>query len=421
MLYHGSKKPDFGRTRRAPAEAYSEEQTKDHYRYTTIMSNTTFAIVGGGIGGLTLAIALQRKGFDVAVYEHALEIKPLGAGLGLAANAVKAFFEVGIGDEVLEAGQVIKMVRIRDTQGNVLTETDSGQLSAKLGTINNFTIHRADLHDVLLRQLQPGTLHLNKGCVDVQQHAGKGVTLRFSDGTDTHADYVVACDGIHSPVRKKLLPNATPRYAGYTCWRAVIDDVPAGFDFDETSETWGAGSRFGIVPLSKRRVYWFACINAGPNDPRMRAFNIGDLRAHFSNFHNPIPELLARTQNDQLIWSDIIDLKPLTRFAFDNIVLMGDAAHATTPNMGQGACMAVEDAATLANCIEDYSTPEEAFRQFEAKRIGRTTRIVNNSWTLGKAAQLQNPLLVALRNLAVRLTPPSVAEQQVRFIHDISF
>jgi len=383
-------------------------------------NDTTFAIVGGGIGGLTLAIALQRKGFNAVVYEHAPQIKSLGAGLGLAANAVKAFFEVGIGDEVLEVSQVIKMVRIKDTEGHILTETDAAHLSAKLGTINNFTVHRADLHDVLLRRLQPGTLHLNKGCVDVQQQPG-GVTLRFSDGTQTQADYVIAADGIHSPIRKKLLPDSTPRYAGYTCWRAVIDDVPAGFDFDETSETWGAGSRFGIVPLSERRVYWFACINAGPNDPRMRDFGIDDLRAHFSHFHSPIPELLAMTQNNQLIWSDIMDLKPLTRFAFGNIVLMGDAAHATTPNLGQGACMAVEDAAILANCIEDYATPEEAFRQFEAKRIARTTRIVNNSWTLGKAAQLHNPLLVTLRNLAIRLTPPQFAEQQVRFIHDISF
>lgn len=380
-----------------------------------------FAIIGGGIGGLTLAIALQRRGFDVAVYEHAAEVRPLGAGLGLAANAVKAFFEIGIGDEVLQAGQIIKKLRIKDPLGRILTETDAEQLSAKLGTINNFTIHRADLHHVLLSQLAPGTLHLNKGCTDVQQNQGGGITLRFNDGTEAPAAYVIACDGIHSPIRKKLLPGSLPRYAGYTCWRAVIDDVPPGFDFDETSETWGAGCRFGIVPLSGRRVYWFACINASANDQRMRTFGIPDLLAYFGGFHSPVRELLIRTKNEQLIWGDIMDLKPLTRFAFGNIVLMGDAAHATTPNMGQGACMAVEDAATLANCIEDYATPEEAFRQFEAKRIKRTTRIVNNSWTLGKAAQLKNPLLVAVRNLAVRLTPASMAEQQVRFIHDISF
>jgi len=384
-------------------------------------SDKTFAIVGGGIGGLTLAIALQRRGFRAVVYEHTPEIKPLGAGLGLAGNAVKAFFEIGIGEEVLQVGQVIKKVRIKDPHGHVLTETDAAQLSAKLGTIHNFTVHRADLHNVLLQQMQPGTLYLNKGCIDIHQHGRDGVTLLFSDGTEARADYVIAADGIHSPIRKKLVRDSMPRYAGYTCWRAVINDVPAGFDFDETSETWGAGSRFGVVPLTNRRVYWFACINAGPNDPGMRAFTIEDLRRHFDHFHNPIPELLACTQNDQLIWSDIVDLKPLTQFAFGHVVLMGDAAHATTPNMGQGACMAVEDAATLANCIEDYSTPEEAFRRFEEKRIGRTTLIVNRSWTLGKAAQLENPLLVALRNMAIRLTPPQFAEQQVRFIHDISF
>jgi 2-polyprenyl-6-methoxyphenol hydroxylase-like FAD-dependent oxidoreductase len=293
-------------------------------------------------------------------------------------------------------------------------------MSRRFGTVNNFTIHRADLHRVLLNQLEPETVVPDKNCVDVHQDVN-GVVLHFTDGTKVHADYLIACDGIHSPVRRKLLPESFPRYAGYTCWRAVIDKVPTDFDFNHASESWGVGCRFGIVPLSGNRIYWYACINATQNDPVMRSFRIPELLTYFSSFHSPVSEILKLTRNEDLIWGDIMDLKPITRFAFDRIVLMGDAAHATTPNMGQGACLAIEDSAVLANCIEDYETVEEAFKQFEQKRIKRTTKIVNSSWALGKAAQLENPLLISLRNAAVRLTPSSVARRQVKFIHDISF
>jgi 2-polyprenyl-6-methoxyphenol hydroxylase-like FAD-dependent oxidoreductase len=384
------------------------------------MNDKTFAIIGGGIGGLTLAIALQRKGFNVKVYENTPEFKPLGAGLVLAANAVKAFTEIGISEEVLQAGKVLKVLRIRDTRGNILTETDADQINAKFGLINNFTIHRADLHEVLVKLLAPGTIELSKGCIDIDQ-AKSGVTIYFHDGSTVQADYVIACDGIHSAIRKKLLPESYPRYAGYTCWRAVTDQVPTHVNMDETCETWGPGRRFGIVPLSKNRIYWFACLNAAANDSGMRSFKSADLIDQFRNFHFPVTDILKNTDDSKIIWNDIIDIKPLKKFAFGKVLLLGDAAHATTPNLGQGACMAIEDAAILANCIEDYSTAEEAFTRFETKRITRTTTIVNNSWRIGKIAQLQNPLLISLRNTALKLTPQSVAEKQIRFLADVSF
>jgi 2-polyprenyl-6-methoxyphenol hydroxylase-like FAD-dependent oxidoreductase len=384
------------------------------------MNTKKFSIVGGGIGGLTLAISLQRKGFDVTVYESAPELKPIGAGLMLAANAVKALMEIGIGDEVLQAGKTLKTLYIKDDKGNILVHTDSEKLSAKLGVINNFSIHRADFHRILLSQLLPGTLKLDKNCVDLVQDKDK-ITLLFGDGSRATTDYLIACDGIHSAIRKKLLPESQPRYAGYTCWRAVINEVPANLNMNETTETWGHGSRFGIVPLTENRLYWFACVNAKANDPVMRSLQIPSLLAYFSKFHSPVSEVLKKTKNEQLIWSDIIDLKPIKKFAFGNIVLMGDAAHATTPNMGQGACMAIEDAAVLSNCVDQYVTVEEAFQKFEQKRIGRTTKIVNTSRALGNVAQWENPLLTKFRNALIRLTPPSVTEKQVRFLTDITF
>nr|WP_302180056.1 FAD-dependent monooxygenase [Chryseosolibacter indicus] len=367
-----------------------------------------------------MAIALQKKGFNVLVYEQATAIKPLGAGLVLAANAIKAFAEIGIDTSILEAGKILKALRIKNTDGSVLAETDSEKLANKFGLVNNFAIHRADLHQILIHYLQPGTLRLNKGCVGFQQQPN-GVTLEFHDGSTAFADYVIACDGIHSVIRKKLLPESETRYAGYTCWRAVIDNIPDTVDMTETTETWGRGCRFGIAPLRNNKLYWFACINAKKNDPLMRAMHIPDLLTFFSNFHSPVTDIIKHTQSSQLIWNDIIDIKPIKRFAFGNIVLLGDAAHATTPNMGQGACMAIEDAATLANYIEAAPSAEEAFTLFEKKRIKRTTDIVNKSWYIGKIAQLDHPLLVSIRNKILKLTPPKVAEKQVQELANVTF
>ena len=378
-----------------------------------------FAIVGGGIGGLSLAIAMQRKGLSVKVFESAPEFKPLGAGLALAANAMKAYADIGIADEVISEGWKIKRMYGKDHRDRVISFTDAQELSQRYGIVNNFTIHRADLHRVLLKLLEPETIEFAKTCVDFEQKEN-GVSLHFSDGTVSTSDCLIACDGIHSPIRKKLLPESLPRYSGYTCWRAVVDDLPGGFNPDETTESWGPGRRFGVVPLSNHRVYWFATLNAKYNDSVMRNATPKDLGEYFKGFHFPIPQLLERTRQDQLIWGDIIDIKPIKRFAFGNVLLMGDAAHATTPNMGQGACMAIEDAAALANGLTRY-TPAEAFKKFEAHRIARTTRIVNQSWTFGKIAQLENPLLIGLRNGAFRMMPKRMIDKELKSLYEVSF
>jgi 2-polyprenyl-6-methoxyphenol hydroxylase-like FAD-dependent oxidoreductase len=376
-----------------------------------------YAILGGGIGGLTLAIALQKKDIKVTVYEGASQWRLLGAGVGLAGNAVKAFREIGIEQKVLHEGKVIRKAVIRNPGGKLLMSIDSEDVSRRFGVVNNFAMHRADLHNVLIDQLHPGTVMLNKACVDFIQN-GKGVEMSFADGSIAHADYMIAADGIHSVVRKKLLKNVQTRYAGYTCWRGVTDDLPSDFNSDETCETWGQGSRFGIVPLTKNRVYWFACVNSSPNDTMMRSLSPTDLLAFFGDFHAPIPDLIKRT--DKVIWNDIIDIEPVSKFAFDKIVLMGDAAHATTPNMGQGACMAIEDAVVLSNLIKQSTTAEEAFALFERKRIRRTTKIVNDSWQLGKMAQWQNPVMTSLRNVMLSMMPKRVTDNQFKFIYDVT-
>jgi 2-polyprenyl-6-methoxyphenol hydroxylase-like FAD-dependent oxidoreductase len=261
--------------------------------------------------------------------------------------------------------------------------------------------------------LDPSQLHSGKRAVGFLKQENGTLDIQFADGSSHRTDFLIVADGIHSAIRQQLLPNATERYAGYTCWRAVIE---AG-DMDQTSatETWGTAGRFGIVPLTNNRMYWFAVVNAGQNDPAMQQLRVADLERRFARYHDPVPAILARTRDVDLIWNDIIDLKPIPKFAFENILLVGDAAHATTPNLGQGACQAIEDAAILLDELSKQATdPSAAFRDFEQRRLQRAHFIVNTSWRLGKIAQWEQPWLAALRNGLLRMTPERVNARQLR-------
>lgn len=376
-----------------------------------------FTIIGAGIAGLTTAIALRQLGLQFTLFEAAPVIKPLGAGLALAANAVKAFQKLGIADSIIQAGRLLDAFVIKDQQGRTITRTDSKAISRKYGT-DNFTIHRAALHQELLKHAKDIPLMTGKRAIQVDQTA-LGITLTFDDGTTYQTDYLIVSDGIHSLIRQQLLPGSTPRYAGYTCWRAVIDST--GLALSEATETWGEQGRFGLVPLTNNQLYWFACMNAPANDARMRQFTTNDLLNVFGNYHAPIPEVLARTNDRNMLWNDIIDLKPLSHYAFDNIVLLGDAAHATTPNMGQGACQAIEDAVVLADELRKGGSVPDAFKRFEQRRLKRTHYIVNNSRRIGQIAQVQSPMLTWLRNGLFRLLPPSVNEQQFKTLYTVDF
>ncbi len=371
-------------------------------------------IIGGGIGGLTTAIALQQKGLNVQVYENALVLQPLGAGIVLAANAMQVLRTLGLEGEILAQGKLLRHFSILSQQGDVLAQTDSLRVSQRYGN-DNFAIHRADLHRVLLARLGNGVVHPGKRCTGFTQTA-RGVQVRFDDGTEATGDYLVAADGIHSAIRRQLLPESAPRYAGYTCWRTVIDGWPAGFNGERASETWGHRGRIGMVPLTGNRIYLFACKRAPARSEQMRQYTTAQLLASFHDYHTPVPQVLAAAHHP-LLWNDILDLAPLRQFAFGRVVLTGDAAHATTPNMGQGACQAIEDALVLANCFEKYPDGEAAFKVFEQKRLARTGEIIRTSRQIGQVAQLENKFLAALRNAAMRWVPESVNEKRLEFLY----
>ncbi len=379
------------------------------------MSSNPFVILGGGIAGLSTAIALRKIGIEALVVEAAPEIKAVGAGLALAANAMMALRQIGMADQVIREGKELNAFSIYDQKGKLISRTDTDPANSSFG-ISNFTIHRADLHRVLLAQLDHENVLTGKRSVDFSEDPD-GYVVRFEDGDQIQANYLIVAEGIHSPIRRKLLPTQKIRYSGYTCWRGIMDN--SSLNIAETSETWGKKGRFGVTPLAKNQVYWYACINAGELNSDLKNYTKADLVEKFKDFHFPIPEVLAGTMPGQIIWNDIIDLEPLPNFAFGNLVLIGDADHATTPNMGQGACMAIEDAAILASCLEKNPEPAQAFLAFEKRRLSRTRKIVNDSWRLGKISQLENPLLMSLRDAFFRMIPQKVTQKQIESLYQV--
>lgn len=378
-------------------------------------------ITGGGICGLTTAIALEKLGFEVEVYEAASTIKAVGAGLVLSTNAVKALDVLELSGTIIKKGHLLKNYNIAKSNGQILVDNTAQIMGKKHESIGNFSIHRAELHQILLNKLKGKVaFHTNKRGQKVEQTT-EGVTLYFTDDTIAIGDYLIACDGINSPIRQQLLPKSLPRYAGYTCWRGVIKHN-GEFNTEQATETWGKNGRFGVVPLSNNRIYWFACLNTKiAKDAKMKALKIEDLQTQYKDYHYPIPQVLAQTKQEAVLWNDIEDLKPIKQFAFNRILLAGDAAHATTPNMGQGACQAIEDAAVLYRCLQQDKNVETAFQQFEKRRIPRTTKVVETSWTIGKMAQWTNPIMMGFRNTLVSLTPQSISEKQMAFLFEVEF
>jgi 2-polyprenyl-6-methoxyphenol hydroxylase-like FAD-dependent oxidoreductase len=377
-----------------------------------------FVVVGGGIGGLTTALALIRAGHGVRVFEAAGELREVGAGVVLGANAMRALDTLGVHDAVRAAGCEITDMQVREGGGRVITDVSTVKFTERVG-YGNVAIHRAELQRILLRHLPEGTVETG-AVFDRFELQGSEVVAWFENGLVVKADGLVGADGLRSRVRMQVAPESKPRFAGYTCWRGVLDGAGLELGAGGTVECWGdKGRRFGYVPVGGGRVYWFACVNsAAPGSPMYRGWRMEDLRRCFGDFHAPVPELLAQTSDEQLLWNDILDIKPLKRFAYGRMLLVGDAAHATTPNLGQGAGQAVEDAAMLVRCLGESAAVERAFALFDERRRPRTTRIVNVSWQMGKMAQLESGWMGRVRNFLVRSTPERVSERQMAFLYE---
>ena len=359
-------------------------------------------VIGGGPVGLASAHGLLASGAEVTVLEAGPRSRPQGSGLSLFGNGVAALGSLGLGAALsrLTGDASPTLGGIRTPRGDWLARTPD----AALQTMR--VIHREALHAMLLAGLPSGTVRFDAPAELLSAPDGQ---VRLDDGEQVHADLVIIADGIRSRSRKHVTSDPGSRYAGYGAWRGVTHTEMASVI---PSETWGAGRRFGLVPLTDGRVYWFAVSSSDPatdGDQRPEVLEL------FAGWHEPIAKVVQATDAEAVSWLPIEELaRPLPSFSQGRAVLLGDAAHAMTPNLGQGANQGFEDAATLCTLLRQTSDLPRALARYDMLRRPRTRDVARQSRLLGRVGQLSNPVLVRARDTVMRATPGSVARRQFR-------
>lgn len=360
-------------------------------------------IIGAGIGGLTTALSLKQLGFNVQVFESAPEIKPVGAGIVMANNAMQVYDQLGIRTKIEEAGYQISFMRITDAQFNELSTIDLSAFEQQYGVYNT-AIHRADLQGILADELGFDQIQLGKRLVQIERR--EGYQLHFEDKANAQTRVLIAADGINSLVRTQLFPPSFIRDSKQICWRGICDlKLPDRYQHTAV-EAWGAGRRFGFVRLNTKQIYWYAVANEG--------FESQGLLELFKSFHPYVLDLISATRPESVFFSRLFDLKPIYRWYQEGICLIGDAAHATTPNLGQGACQAVEDAYVLGKLFAKKIPLEEVFQRYQSIRIKKAHQVVKTSWAIGKVSHWGNPVGVGIRNFVMKNLPASVRHKQLQ-------
>ncbi|UGQ09005.1 FAD-dependent monooxygenase [Yinghuangia sp. ASG 101] len=359
----------------------------------------TAVVVGAGIGGLAAACALHRDGWEVTVLERRLPVEPVGAGIAIAPNGLRALDTIGAGDRVRGLAAVQGAAALRRPDGRVLATTSPDAFRARFGD-PMVVATRAAVLDALVAPLPAGALRAG-AVVDV--HPGdtdRPATVTTERGERFDADLVVAGDGIRSTVRRRVLPDQPePRYAGFTTWRSICPPPASPLAI---GETWGRGRIFGAMPLADGRVYWYATADrpAGQRLPDPRA----DVLDLFGDWHDPIPELIASVPSAAVLHLDAHwTATPPPALHVGRVALLGDAAHAMTPNLGQGGNQALEDAVELATVLaRDGADVIGALSAYTDLRLARTSAVVRMSRRMGAMSRRRSRPAVAFRDTLLR-------------------
>jgi 2-polyprenyl-6-methoxyphenol hydroxylase-like FAD-dependent oxidoreductase len=382
-------------------------------------ANVDILIQGAGIGGLTLAIALIQKGYTVRIVERASGLSEVGAGIWMAANPMQVFDRLGFAEKIIAAGSTVHRITLQDYNGEILQASDLSEV-AKLFGFETVALHRSVLQRVLSEQLPSDVVTFGTEAKDLNQSAD-AVSVLLTDGSRINAKIVVGADGIHSQIRTLASLGGGTRYSGSSSYRAITKGanlLSPKLNHD-AYEIWGKGCRLGFSKISADDYYWYMTFDSDPGG----SFSPIARRAHaeslFCKFFPKWTPLLENTQSDEILQTDISDLKRLESWSSDRIGLIGDAAHATTPNLGQGGAMAVEDAYSLTNAVEKVGLNREAFVLYEKQRRKKVDWTVSTSWNIGRMCHLKNPVLRSLRNAALSKMLSSSAEKQIRKLYSI--
>jgi 2-polyprenyl-6-methoxyphenol hydroxylase-like FAD-dependent oxidoreductase len=351
-------------------------------------------VVGGGIGGLAAALALHRIGWQATVLERAPELSEIGAGMSQAPNALRALTELGVGRQARSVGVPTHASgNLRMPDGRYLQRARPTDTSALLA------FHRADLHQVLLQALPADWVRTGAEVTIVRQD-DRSVTVAYG-GIELNAELVIAADGIHSTVRRLLWPDAPPpRFLGRTAWLGIaeIADLPG-------SITLGPGGYFLIHPIARGRAYWAYVTTA--EEPGIRYDQEKtEVTRRAGTWHEPIPQLIEATPDETIIHIDIRDLDPLPTYVRGRIALLGDAAHAMSPDRGQGAGQSIEDAVVLAAALADEPTIDDALTRYDTERRPRTQATARGARTDGRHTTSRNAYRAMVT--MIRLMPASL-------------
>ena len=364
-------------------------------------------IVGGGVGGMAFAAALDRLGLPFVLFERAPELSEVGSGLGVLPGAVRALEALGVGEELFARGAPFRHFVVCSSGGDELAEVSFTRIFERAGC-KGYVLHRGALHAAIAARVRSDGIRTGSEVVSIEQEDGR-VRVRLRDQSAISGDLLVGADGLHSVVRRHVLDDGPPRYAGETIFRGIADFAVTRPEISR--ELFGAGRRAAYYELGKGRVYWWATAPLAPGTEIPQSARRAYLEQAFAGWAFDLPAIFAHTPEHCILQNDIYDRDPSRRWHRGRAVLLGDAAHPTTPNLGQGACMAIEDAVVLARAIVEAGDCEEAFTRFHRRRSRRTAQIVRMSRWWGRVGLWKHPALTAVRDGVIRYGPDGWMER----------